>query len=258
MGLGHYFWVLRYLRRPYIISRAILRPVEEWESKRHQLRLSEYDRYSVSLQEGIENLTGIERSDVVRLTKELDGSDFLQHVDLCIKQTGGIDDSLDIESGLLLYVLARALKPEVVVETGVASGISSSFILKALDKNGRGRLYSIDLHYREGVAVPFGKELGWIIPEELRYRWSLNLGESIKVLPKLLDELGSVNIFLHDSRHTYKTMMSEYIIVWSFLKDGVLLSDDVACNDAFLDFADSVKQKPIIVKRIGAIRKIWA
>lgn len=48
-------------------------------------------------------------------------------------------------------MLVRILRPTVVIETGVANGISSAFILKALDKNNEGMLYSIDLHYRNGV-----------------------------------------------------------------------------------------------------------
>lgn len=160
MRLKNYLQKISYLRHPYIISRAILRPIEVWESKRHQLRLREYNRYSVSPEDGVQSLTGYRKSEVVKLMKELDDSAFLQHIDLSIKKTEGIGGSISIELGLLLYVLARALKPEVVVETGVANGISSSFILKALDENARGRLCSVDLHCREGVAVPLGKELG--------------------------------------------------------------------------------------------------
>lgn len=44
-----------------------------------------------------------------------------------------------------LYLLIRAIKPAIVVETGVAAGISSSHILKALCDNGSGFLHSVDL-----------------------------------------------------------------------------------------------------------------
>ena len=44
-----------------------------------------------------------------------------------------------------LYALCRKLKPDVVVETGVASGVSSSYILCALHENEHGQLYSIDV-----------------------------------------------------------------------------------------------------------------
>jgi predicted O-methyltransferase YrrM len=247
---------VRYLRHPYLITRAFLYPLEAWDSKRHSLRLNEYKRYSISLEEAIEVLTGYPKYVVTEMEKELYGLGLLQHLHWSLQEAGGIGGPIDYESGRALYMLARIFKPEVVLETGVANGVSSSFILKALDQNSRGMLYSIDLHYREGVSVPIGKELGWIIPEELRNRWLLVLGESTKVLPKLLKKLGTVDIFFHDSRHTYKTMIKKYSIVWPFLKDGgLLLSHDVKSNDAFLDFVNSTKTKPIVVGNLGIARK---
>jgi len=44
-----------------------------------------------------------------------------------------------------LYVFCRHFQPEIVIETGVYYGASSAFILKALEANGKGHLYSIDL-----------------------------------------------------------------------------------------------------------------
>src|SRR5438105_2401515 len=46
---------------------------------------------------------------------------------------------------LLMYVLTRFKRPELVVETGVMHGLGSSFILRALERNASGRLVSIDL-----------------------------------------------------------------------------------------------------------------
>ena len=43
-----------------------------------------------------------------------------------------------------LYAAVRATKPNIVVETGTAAGASSTFVLAALEKNGRGYMHSID------------------------------------------------------------------------------------------------------------------
>jgi predicted O-methyltransferase YrrM len=247
---------IRYLRHPYLIARAINLIFATRHSQKHCLRLDEYKRYSVSLEKTVEVLTGAEKPKVTIAIEELKASRFLRHVKSCEKQIGSIGGPISTDLRLLLYLLVRFLRPEVVVETGVANGFSSSFILKALDQNAEGILHSIDLHYREGLMVPLGKELGWVIPNEIRYRWSLHLGESTKVLPKLLSELGSIDIFFHDSRHTYKTMMSEYEIAWPYLKNGgLLVSDDATSNDAFLDFADLHGQTPLVFNRMGLIRK---
>ena len=61
-----------------------------------------------------------------------------------------IDNPYPIEFGLgknvgrLLYFLVKFSRPDVVVETGVANGFSSSYILLALDSLNKGRLISID------------------------------------------------------------------------------------------------------------------
>ena len=47
----------------------------------------------------------------------------------------------------LLYFLIRKTKPLIVVETGVAAGWTSLAILRALNKNRKGFLYSSDFPY---------------------------------------------------------------------------------------------------------------
>ena len=52
----------------------------------------------------------------------------------------------DGDAGLVraIWCLTRHLKPKNVVETGVAHGLTSRFILEALERNGAGHLWSID------------------------------------------------------------------------------------------------------------------
>ena len=58
------------------------------------------------------------------------------------------DYSINSDSRKFLYYLCRILKPKNVIETGVAYGISSSYILQALEANKFGKLYSIDSIFR--------------------------------------------------------------------------------------------------------------
>lgn len=165
-----------------------------------------------------------------------------------------------------LYIFTRILKPETVVETGVAAGVSSAFILKALEDNGKGILYSIDYpNYWEQDYLPpseqsklglppkpypslefIGKETGFAIPTNLKRRWVLKLGKSRDLLANLLKELGKCDIFLHDSEHTYENMMFEYITAWDYLpQGGFLVSDEISWNSAFRDFSRKVGHRPI-------------
>ena len=59
---------------------------------------------------------------------------------LNVKLGGGASDKL-------LYFLVRLKKPNTIIETGVAAGFSSLSILKAIDFNKKGKLYSSDFPY---------------------------------------------------------------------------------------------------------------
>jgi predicted O-methyltransferase YrrM len=148
----------------------------------------------------------------------------------------------------ILYHLIRRSKPNLVIETGVAQGVSSTFILKALADNDHGDLISVDLPNRNpaGYMVPgerglvdrayvkLGKEVGWIVPKSLRDRWKLILGPSESVLPKINDP---IQLFFHDSAHSYHNMMTEYQWAWGRLdRGGLIVSDDIQLNSAFSDF----------------------
>ena len=141
--------------------------------------------------------------------------------------------------GPIVYVCVRILKPDVMVETGVASGSSSVYILHAMELNRKGFLYSIDLpNVDKGASVPKDKQTGWLVSFELRHRWKLIFGRSQDELPILLKELRSIDAFLHDSEHTYENMMFEYETAWPYIKKGgLLLSDDIYWNKAFEHFA---------------------
>lgn len=141
-----------------------------------------------------------------------------------------------------LYTITRILKPKVIVETGVNEGYSSQAILSALNSNNFGRLYSIDLpnviNAHDGKSYNLnGQEVGYNVPSHLRKRWELRLGDSKVLLDPLLNELGEIDIFIHDSLHTYDHMLYEYLTAWPFInKKGLLISHDIQMNPAFKKF----------------------
>jgi predicted O-methyltransferase YrrM len=129
------------------------------------------------------------------------------------------------------YLVCRILRPTLVIETGVAYGLSSAFILKALSVNGSGTLHSIDLPPLGDAA----DHVGLLVVEDLRQRWQLHRGTSRDHLPALIDQ-HQVDVFLHDSLHTYRTMRWEFGVAWPGLREGgVLLSDDIQGNRAFAE-----------------------
>jgi len=125
---------------------------------------------------------------------------------------------------MVYYVMIRLLKPAIIVETGVNAGESSAFILQALEHNQHGKLYSIDLPNidvelypggpRQKDGLPPGKETGCLIPSHLR----LLLGDAKDLLPELLPTLPKIDVFIHDSLHSYDHMLFEYRTAWPYIR----------------------------------------
>ena len=179
----------------------------------------------------------------------------LQDAESFFKSANIMSADLYAKKVLLQYAAIRAFAPEILVETGVASGVSSSYLLLALHKNGRGKLYSIELG--DERYLPPGKPPGWVVPEALKPRWDLRIGDSRELLPKLLQELGAVDIFIHDSLHTYEHMLWEYRAAYPFIKPaGLLISDDAAWNPAFPEFCAEVHAARFrILRGVGFLQK---
>ena len=141
-----------------------------------------------------------------------------------------------------LYALTVLLDLKTVIETGVARGSSTYAFLSGLRETG-GQLYSIDID----------PDVGELVPPTLRRDWILLVGDSKRILPKLLEDIGDIDAFMHDSVHTPEWMFWEYQTAWPHVSK-LLLSDDAHQNNAFPTFAKKVGRKPhYIYNRLGVI-----
>ena len=121
-------------------------------------------------------------------------------------------------------------------------------------------IFSIDSVFRPWQSKEM---IGVVIPNNLRDRWELKIGTSEEILKKILTNFSSIDIFLHDSLHTYKNMYYEFETAWPFIKEGgFLLSDDITANNAFSDFYKAIEKEPIIMTQnqnppsyLGILRK---
>jgi hypothetical protein len=134
-------------------------------------------------------------------------------------------------------------------------GVSPSYLLLALRKNGHGCLHSVGL--ADPAYLPAGKEPGWLVPDWLTSGWQIHLGDARDILPSLFAQLGSTDVFIHDSLHTYEHMMWEFETAYPYLRPGGLLfADDALWNDAFHDFARKAgAHEAHILRGVGFLRK---
>ncbi len=184
--------------------------------------------------------------------------DYIQQCDATMRTMWSMGGDFFAKSALLQYVVTRSLQPEIVVETGVANGISSNYILLAMQKNQQGQLYSIDIGEQGDASfLPPGKTHGWVVPEHLRDRWTLQFGDSKDLLPKVLAEVGTIDLFIHDSLHTYEHMMFEFQTAYPYLRSGgILITDDVLWNESFKDFVAAVSAPAAtIIRGRGILKK---
>jgi predicted O-methyltransferase YrrM len=123
------------------------------------------------------------------------------------------------------YAFVRALQPEHVVETGTQLGLGSCAIAAALLRNGHGRLTTVDIEPNAGYLV--GEPWANVI--------DLHIGSSTEVLADVKD----VDIFIHDSLHTYEYETQELAAVEPNLRAGALaLSDNAHASAALSDWAE--------------------
>jgi hypothetical protein len=136
-----------------------------------------------------------------------------------------------------VWCVALHTRPEVVIETGVAHGVSSRIVLEALQQNDLGHLWSIDLPF------PFDHRLhgetGIVVSDACRPRWSYLEGTSKLRLPPLIAEVGHVQMFIHDSLHTAENTLFEMEqAAGAMSAGGVMLVDDIDSHLGFATFAE--------------------
>lgn len=157
---------------------------------------------------------------------------------------GGFNDG-EPEIVRAVYCLVRHLKPLKVVETGVARGVTSRFILEALERNDAGHLWSIDLP--PPLDPELDAEVGQAVEGPCRRRWSYIRGSSRRRLPGLLSSLGDIDLFLHDSIHTEYNTRFELAEAWPVLRPGgALVVDDIDLNDAFGKFEGRLRHPSLV------------
>jgi len=150
----------------------------------------------------------------------------------------------------LLYFIIRKFRPKNVLETGVAIGFSSCFILAGMKKNNYGKLFSSDFHY---LGVKDSKKYIGFLPKKLKYDgdWSLLINGDEFNIPKFLNIIGNnkIDFFHYDSDKSYRGKLNTMNLVnKNTTKDTIYVFDDIQDDFFFRDFVKKKNLKHIIIE----------
>jgi hypothetical protein len=139
------------------------------------------------------------------------------------------------------YAMTRVNRPSLIVETGVHDGLGSTALLRALERN------DADGHPGELVSIDLDPSVGWLIPDELRSRHHLVIGDARVEVPLAIAGR-RIGLFIHDSDHRYEHETAEFEVAAEWVDPGsILLTDNAHATTAFADFC----------KRRGLVYRFW-
>jgi hypothetical protein len=115
-------------------------------------------------------------------------------------------------------------------------------LLRALERNAaegaEGRLVSLDVR----------PDVGWLVEPRLRARFELLVGDARELLPRAMSGR-EVDVFVHDSDHSYEHETFELETVAGSARDGaVLISDNAHAGRAFADFCERHGLEPHVFR----------
>lgn len=126
-----------------------------------------------------------------------------------------------------LFHLARAVKPERVIEMGACVGISASYIAAALEMNGKGRLLTL-----EGDPILSGITRDTLNVLGLGHRAEVVCGSFDETLRASLERMRPVNLLFHDGAHEAWCYEQDAETMRPYLAPGaVVVFDDIRWGD---------------------------
>lgn len=160
------------------------------------------------------------------------------HVRHLTSQSGrymGIDPNFDFGRRLGWYVLVRAQKPALVIETGVEQGLGSLVLCSALLRNAAegapGRYIGTDINPNAGYLL----QDQWATVGAIRY------GDSITTLKSIQEP---VDFFINDSDHSAQYEWNEYLSIAPKLSSkAIVLGDNAHVTDKLAVFAEQTGRK---------------
>jgi predicted O-methyltransferase YrrM len=182
-------------------------------------------------------VTGTEYQKILMYIEELESdSELREYLELAIKRSGyGKDIKVEYGRRLGWYAFVRALKPKVVVETGVDHGVGSCVLASALLRNlaegCKGKYYGTEIR----------SEAGQLFAGKYASIGEILYGDSITSLNSLSE---NIDFFVNDSDHSEEYEYMEYLSISNKLSShAIILGDNAHATDSLSIFSVEQKRK---------------
>ena len=130
------------------------------------------------------------------------------------------------------YIIARIIKPKLIIETGVDKGMGSVILAEAIIKN------KLEGYEGEYLGTDINPEAGYLFDDIYSENGKILYGDSIESL-KTIDK--QIDLFINDSDHSATYEGREYKTILNKLSaNSVILGDNSHSTDELLKF--SIKQ----------------
>jgi hypothetical protein len=220
----------RLSRLRWITKYKLMRKYATNVSLRHRLGYVLLDPETESFSYGVENRAeliaglsaalGRSESELVAYAAEVDQDPELNALlSRHVRRRFDVKHRLPLGHRLAWYVLARAFKPELIVETGIYDGLGSLALLRALERNRRGGSPG------ELISIDSNPNAGSIVRDELRADWQRVTGmTSERLLPAIAGRRVGM-LFQDTTPHTEAIQRFEFTAALSYAGDPLVLID---------------------------------
>lgn len=186
-------------------------------------------------------ITNIEPKIIAGYIEEIRNDDWLKDLILTNLKSSDYpkDTKVEFSRRIGWYAIARAIKPKVIVETGVHNGVGACVLTRALMKNSE-----------EGILGEyFGTDIdvsaGQLLTSPLSDYGKILYGDSITSLNQLNR---TIDLFINDSDHSETYEQQEYEIINKKLSsNAIILGDNSHVTDRLSKFSLKNNRKFIFI-----------
>ena len=187
-------------------------------------------RYLASM---IADILNLRFTEVMTFFGELEeDAEFKKHIADCTEKSDWsfiADKEVRLGKRIGWYAVARAIKPKIVIESGVDKGLGACVLTAALKRNAQeghaGRYYGLDIN----------PKAGYLLCDQYADYGSILYGDAIESI-KGFD--GVVDLYVNDSDHSAEYEALEYRAMKSKLSErAVILGDNAHVSAKLLEFS---------------------